>query len=104
MAEMVGSRPRTRSARGTLIGGVVALLSFLLLLPLIATLASRPAARHAEAPPKTAVVVAAKNISVRATVAPGDLTIKQMYTDDVPAGAFSSAGQVKGMIAAANIS
>lgn len=104
MAEMVGSRPRKRSARGTLIGGVVALLSFLLLLPLIVSLASKPAAKPASEPSKVPVVVAAKNIGVRTTLTPGDLAIKRMYSDDVPAGAFANVGQAKGMIAAANIS
>lgn len=105
MAEMVGSRPRKPSARGTLIGGLIALVSFLLLLPLIVTLSSRSAVTRAPAlPPRTSVVIAAKNIAPRQTLGAADVAVKQMYTEDVPAGAFSNVAQVKGMIAAAKIS
>jgi Flp pilus assembly protein CpaB len=105
MAEMAGASPRPRVPRGTLIGGLVALVSFLLLLPLIAALAQRtapPAVQSGGA--RTPVVVAAKNLSARQTLAAGDLAIKQMYRDDVPAGAFTRIDQARGMTAAASLS
>ena len=104
MAEMAAPRPRQRVPRGTLIGGIVALISFLLLVPIIATLASRPASPLSGGGARTSVVVAAKNLSARQALAPGDLTIKQMYADDVPAGAFTKVDQAKGMVAAASLS
>jgi Flp pilus assembly protein CpaB len=104
MAEMAAPRPRQRIPRGTLIGGIVALVSFLLLVPIIATLASRPTSPLSGGGARTSVVVAAKNLSARQALAAGDLTIKQMYVDDVPAGAFTKVDQAKGMVAAASLS
>src|ERR1700736_498883 len=104
MADVAAARHRPRLPRGTLIGGIVALVSFLLLVPLIATLASRPASSGSGSGSRTPVVVAAKNLSARQTLAPGDLAIKQMFTDDVPAGAFTRVDQAKGMTAAASLS
>jgi len=104
-AEMTGAPPRPRSSsRGTLIGAVVALISFLLLLGLIATLARQPANRAAPSGPTDAVVVASRNLTARQPVGPGDLAVKQMYASDVPAGAYGRVDEIKGMMAAANIS
>jgi pilus assembly protein CpaB len=95
--------PRSRAPRGTLIGGIVALVSFLLLVPLIAVLAHQPAATSSPGQ-RVAVVVASKNLSAREPLGAGGLTVKQMYPGDVPAGAYTQLAQLKGMMAAASIS
>jgi pilus assembly protein CpaB len=95
--------PRRRSSRGTLIGGIVALISFLLLVSLIALVARQPAASTGSGGARMGVVVAGKNLTARQVLGAGDLAIKQMYTADVPSGTFGRVEQVKGMMAAANI-
>ena len=95
--------PRRGSSRGTLIGGIVALISFLLLVSLIALVARQPAASTASDGARVGVVVAGKNLTARQVLGAGDLAIKQMYTADVPSGTFGRVEQVKGMMAAANI-
>jgi pilus assembly protein CpaB len=95
--------PRRGSSRGTLIGGIVALISFLLLVSLIALVARQPAASTGSGGARMGVVVAGKNLTARQVLGAGDLAIKQMYTADVPSGTFGRVEQVKGMMAAANI-
>jgi Flp pilus assembly protein CpaB len=95
--------PRRRVSRGTLIGGIVALISFLLLVSLIALVARQPAASTASGAGRVGVVVAGKNLTARQVLGPGDLAIKQMYTADVPPGTFGHVEEVRGMMAAANI-
>jgi Flp pilus assembly protein CpaB len=102
-AEVASAPPRSRAPRGTLIGGIVALISFLLLVVLIASLARQPAAPSVAGGARVGVVVAAKNLNARQLLGPGDLAVKQMYASDVPSGTFNSVAQVKGMMAAANI-
>jgi Flp pilus assembly protein CpaB len=105
MAEVTGTPPRSRSRvpKGTVIGGIIALISFLLLVPLIAVLARQPGSSVPSTGARTPVVVAAKNVSARQTLVPGDLTIKQMDPTDVPAGSFTHVDQAKGMTAVATL-
>ena len=98
------SPPRRRASRGTLIGGIVALISFLLLVALILSVGRQPASSPATGAGQVGVVVAGKNLTARQILGPGDLAVKQMYSADVPAGTFSRLEQVKGMMAAANLS
>jgi Flp pilus assembly protein CpaB len=93
-----------RASRGTLIGGIVALISFLLLVALILAMGRQPASSTAAGGgDRVGVVVAAKNLNARQVLGPADLAVKQMYTADVPSGTFARVEQVKGMMAAANL-
>jgi Flp pilus assembly protein CpaB len=103
-AELTRAPQRARAPRGTLIGGVVAVISFLLLISLIALLGRQTAAPRAVEGPRVGVVVASKSLSVRKLLVPGDLAVKQMYPGDVPAGTYTRVDQLNGMMTAANLS
>jgi Flp pilus assembly protein CpaB len=102
-ADLTSAPPRSRAPRGTLIGGIVALISFLLLASMIALVARQPATSTTAPGARAGVVVAAKNISARQTLSPQDLAVKQMYPADVPASSYARIDQVKGMMAAASL-
>jgi Flp pilus assembly protein CpaB len=85
------------------IGGIIALISFLLLISLIALVARQPAVSTGAGGGRLGVVVASKDLTARQVLGAGDLAIKQMYTADVPSGTFGRVADVKGMMAAANI-
>jgi Flp pilus assembly protein CpaB len=95
--------PRRGASRGTLIGGIVALISFLLLVSLIVLVSRQPASSAPTGGARVGVVVASKNLNARQVLGAGDLAIKQMYTSDVPTGTFGRVQDVKGMMAAVNI-
>ncbi|MDQ6748016.1 MAG: Flp pilus assembly protein CpaB [Candidatus Dormibacteraeota bacterium] len=97
------SPPRRRASRGTLIGGIVALVSFLLLLSLILVVGRQPGGPAATGAGRVGVVVAAKNLTARQVLGAGDVAVKQIYTADVPSGTFTHVEDVKGMMAAANL-
>lgn len=101
MADVTMARPRPRVPRGTLIGGAVALVALLLLVPMILFLAVRPAAVGGGI--KVSVVVANKDIPIRTTIQQGDLTMREMLAEDVPPQAFTKVSDVKGLVAAANL-
>jgi Flp pilus assembly protein CpaB len=102
-ADLTSARPRTRTPKGTLIGGIVALISFLLLAAMIALVARQPATSTAPPGARAGVVVAAKNISARQTLGPEDLAVKQMFPTDIPTNSYTRVDQVKGMMAAASL-
>lgn len=101
MADMTLTRPKGRVPRGTLMGGLVALVAFVLLVPMIAFLALRSGGAAGGA--RTTVVVAANDIALRATISPSDLTTRALATDDVPPQAFLHVADAKGMVAAGSI-
>jgi Flp pilus assembly protein CpaB len=103
-ADLTSAPPRSRTPRGTLIGGVVALISFLLLASMIALVARQPAASTPAPGARAGVVVAAKNINARQALGPEDLAVKQMFPADIPANSYTRVDQVRGMVAAANLS
>ena len=51
----------------------------------------------------TPVVVAAKNLSIRVPIQPGDLVVANYHSGDVPPGAFSRVTDLKDTVAAVNI-
>jgi Flp pilus assembly protein CpaB len=102
-AELTSAPPRPRAGRGTLIGGVVALISFLLLAAMIALVARQPGTSTGASGARVGVVVAAKNVSARQLLTPEDLAIKQMFPADVPANTYTRVDQAKGMMAAATL-
>jgi Flp pilus assembly protein CpaB len=103
MAEMVGAPPRAGAPRGTVIGAIVAIVSFLLLLAMIVLLARQPGAGAGPTTGRIGVVVAARSISARQVLDPASLQVKQMYQGDAPANAFGRIDQVKGMMATTNL-
>ena len=102
-ADMAASPPRARAPRGTVIGAIVAIVSFLLLVAMIALLARQPGSGASPTSGRIGVVVAAKSITARQVLDPGNLAVKQMYQGDAPSNAFSRIDQVKGMMATTNL-
>ena len=85
--------PRRGSSRGTLIGALVALVSFLLLISLIVVMARQPAGPATSGGgARVSVLVASRNLNARQLIGAGDLAVKQMYEADVPTGARGADG------------
>jgi Flp pilus assembly protein CpaB len=49
------------------------------------------------------VVVAAHDLAIRVPIQPADLTVAEFHTGDVPPGSFASISDLKGVVAAVNI-
>ena len=94
--------PGVRSATPfTILGVVLAIGGFAaaLLLSGVFTGGGRGAATG----PGVPVLVAVHEIGLRTALSPSDVTIRQMAQGDVPPGAFKSAADVKGLVAAVTI-
>lgn len=77
-------------------GGALALLTFVAVIFYTTSTSSSGAGN-------TPVVVAAHDLAIRVAIQPADLTIVQYHSGDVPPGAFATVAELKGVVAAINI-
>ena len=99
-----GPKGGKKPGRMTLIGAGLAIVGLLVAVLVYFNSSSSPAAPAAGGE-RTAVLVATHDISYRQVVLASDVTLKQMYSSDVPTGAYTAVADLKskGAMATVNI-